>query len=71
MIKRHEKEKLVLDYLNNLGKSEKPIFVGKHKTILNPRLFSLLHIERIKAAVTQKIYDNSLQEVGILKTELT
>tara|TARA_R110000796_G_scaffold108142_3_gene219062 strand:+ start:986 stop:1225 length:240 start_codon:yes stop_codon:yes gene_type:complete len=70
-IKRYEKESKVLEYLKKLGSSETPITIGTHKTICNPKLFSELHTVRIKSAITQKIYDNSLQEVGILKTELS
>lgn len=69
-IKRYEKESLVLEYLKKLGASETPIIISKHKTICNPKLFCELHTVRIQQGITQMIYNNSLQEVGILKTEL-
>jgi hypothetical protein len=70
MIKRYKKESLVLQYLEYLCKSKKPIFIGNYKIINDPVLFCKIYSIRINNPVTQAIYNNAIQEVGVLKTEL-
>jgi hypothetical protein len=70
MIKRYKKESLVLQYLEYLSKSKKPIFIGNYKIINDPVLFCKIYSIRINNPVTQAIYNNAIQEVGVLKTEL-
>ena len=69
-MKRYKKESLVLQYLEFLSKSKKPIFIGNYKTINDPVLFCKTYSIRIKNPVTQSIYNNAIQEVGVLKREL-
>jgi len=70
MIKRYKKESLVLQYLEYLSKSKKPIFIGNYKIINDPVLFCKIYSIRINNPVTQAIYNNAIQEVGVLKTEI-
>ena len=67
---RHIKECLVVQWLEDLKHTTEPIVIAKHKTICNPKLFAELHITRLKNPPTQTIYNNSLQEVSILKREI-
>ena len=69
-IERYEKECLVVQWLEGLKHTTEPITIAKHKTICNPKLFAELHITRLKNPPTQTIYNNSLQEVSILKREI-
>lgn len=65
---RHEKEAAVLEWLDKFKNRTKPLKLGKHGTIQNPKRFAETYKRRIEAAVSVRVYVAALNKVGAAKT---